>query len=180
MMSGSAMEILNNTKPGPRRIALLVWVLMVGCTSRTVADARIEWPPLGAACAWVNVDLSLLDPAREIASVRSLDPSRSGELPIAFYEEWSSANPESGELRPGIIMHHYETMTVAGHYFATGTYVYYLERDGVFYLWGDDMMGHFDGMVGPFSGDPRRMLPGATSPRVSPSAHYGNDGCGEE
>jgi hypothetical protein len=91
------------------------------------------------------------------------DPYFSPETPWHFYEQVEYPSLDAGIVRSGVISHHYRYMTVADHYQGTGTYVYYLPRESIFYLWGDDFMGHHDGMVGPFQGDPRIILPKAGS-----------------
>ena len=81
-----------------------------------------------------------------------------------FFAQWSSDQPsvaksiEKSTLRPGVMMHHYREVLVNGHYRATGTYVFFLTKQGVFYLWGDCFMNHWDSAVGPLAGDPRVVL----------------------
>jgi hypothetical protein len=65
---------------------------------------------------------------------------------------------EESVLRPGIIMHHYPQVLFERHHSSTGTYVFYLPKQKLFYLWGDCGMGHADLVQGPFAGDPRSVL----------------------
>ena len=74
-----------------------------------------------------------------------------------FFSEWKGSVKESN-LRPDVIMHHYPHALLDGHYRGTGTYVFYLPKQKVFYLWGDCAMGHADELAGPFAGDPRLVL----------------------
>jgi hypothetical protein len=61
-------------------------------------------------------------------------------------------------LHPDVMMHHYPHALFEGHYRSTGTYVFYLPKQKVFYLWGDCVMGHADEVAGPYAGDPRLVL----------------------
>ena len=88
-----------------------------------------------------------------------------------FFSEWKGIDPshiEKSILRPDVMMRHYPNALVGDalsrhdsfrlHHRYTGTYVFYLPRQNVFYLWGDCGMSHFDGVSGPFEGDPRLVL----------------------
>jgi hypothetical protein len=61
-------------------------------------------------------------------------------------------------LRPGITMHHYPGVLFGRHHLSSGTYVFYLPKQKVFYLYGDCAMGHADLVQGPYAGDPRVVL----------------------
>ena len=74
-----------------------------------------------------------------------------------FFSEWKGRIDDS-TLRPGVLMHHYPQVLFDWHYRATGTYVFYLSKQKVFYLWGDCVMDHRDEVWGPFAGDPRVIL----------------------
>ena len=118
-----------------------------------------NWPSIGSVEQTINIDPNLLELAEIDDSTPMVDPFYSRLTPFDFYIDWKVGDPTEGQLRPDVILHHYPYLTVANHYQATGTYVYYLPHDNIFYLWGDDWASHFDGMVGPFSGDPRIVLP---------------------
>ncbi len=124
-------------------------------------DSAIEWPSLGTMCEWVDVHTIQLANGHEISRPQELQPYNSLQHPGEFYVS-------EGELQLGVVMHHYPYMTVMGHYFASGTYVYYLPDDNEFYLWGDDWMSHLDGMVGPFLGNPTLLIPEAVEPYGGP------------
>lgn len=70
------------------------------------------------------------------------------------------------KLRAGVIKYH-TCFTVSGHYLE-GTDVYYLPKEKVFFLNGGCAMNHFDGVVGPFVGDPRVILPKVAVPDKGP------------
>ncbi len=153
----------NSTSRWKAVIVPLLVLLIVACSSFSVE--KIEWPQLGTSDDPVNIDVSLLEASPQIANCSVLHPSTS---PQRLPKDWLNHSTQSGEILPGIVMHHYGYMRVMEHYFNSGTYVYYLVNENEFYLWGDDWMGHFDGMVGPFSGDPTRELPQAISSVANP------------
>ena len=138
--------------------ALLVLVASFGMAQCTTPQTP-DWPALGSATEAIDIDPSLLPAAGSAGTATYADPFYAPELPWQFYETVDFADVENGTLRPGVVSHHYPHVTVAGHYRATGTYVFYVVEEALFYLWGDDMAGHIDGMVGPFQGDPRIVLP---------------------
>jgi len=74
-----------------------------------------------------------------------------------FFSEWKGRIDKS-TLRPDVLMHHYPHALFDWHYLVTGTYVFYLPKQNVFYLWGDCGMDHADELSGPFAGDPRVVL----------------------
>ena len=74
-----------------------------------------------------------------------------------FFSEWKGS-VERSTLRPGLIMHHYAYALFDFHFQSTGTYVFYLPEQKIFYLWGDCGMGHADVGQGPYAGDPRVVL----------------------
>ena len=116
-----------------------------------------NWPSIDRGEDAKNLDPSRLSPA---SVTTEINPYGSILQPFDFYVNGDFL---TGQLRPGVMSHHYGNITVAGHYHGSGTYVYYLPDEDAFYLWGDDYMGHIDGMVGPFRGDPRCILPQAIS-----------------
>ena len=123
-----------------------------------------SWPSLGSPCNWMDIETELLTAAKTRSKSINLDPYYSSQTPNDFYVDDPLKSLNERELRADVELHVYPHMTVEGHYFGTGTHVFYLPEDGLFYLWGDDYMSHFDGMVGPFSGDPRIELARAASP----------------
>jgi hypothetical protein len=122
-----------------------------------------EWPVLGTESQRFDIDPGLLQTVVSGNAPAFTDPYFSPEMPWQFYEQVDYPNLEAGIVRSDVILRQYRHVTVAGHYHGTGTYVYYLPRENIFYLWGDDFMGHHDGMVGPFRGEPRIILPEAGS-----------------
>ncbi len=78
-------------------------------------------------------------------------------IPNAFFSEWKDTIKGS-TLRTDVMMHHYPDVLFDSHFRATGTYVFYLPKEQVFYLWGDCGMDHGDAVAGPFAGDPRLVL----------------------
>lgn len=142
--------------------AITCFFLMSCSTSReSPADS---WPLIGNPCSWMNIETGQLTPANTSSKTVNLDPYYSSQTPNDFYIDDPLKSMNERELRADVELHVYPHMTVEGHYFGTGTHVFYLPNDGLFYLWGDDYMSHFDGMVGPFSGDPRIELARAASP----------------
>ena len=132
---------------------------LVQCSS----DPTPEWPILGNENRRFDIDPGLLQLVVSDHTPAYTDPYFSPEMPWQFYEQVEYPNLDTGIVRSDVISHHYRYVTVAGHYHGTGTYIYYLSRENIFFLWGDDFMGHHDGMVGPFQGDPRIILPEAGS-----------------
>jgi len=136
------------------------------------------WPQLGDPCLWVNVDTSRLQFVGGAEDPQHLDPFYSGHQPSAIFKDWPVERFAGQGSEPGIDLAHYRHMTVRGHFYGTGTYVYYLGAEDVFYLWGDDFTDHFDGMVGPFEGDPRAILPAVAEPvEPPPGAQLGTEAC---
>lgn len=140
-----------------KRLSFSLLVVIVGLASCTSPPAG-DWPTLGSETEPIDIDPNLLQAVGTAETPTYLDPFSSPEFPWQFYETVDFADLEEGVLRPGVVSHHYPHVTVAGHYRATGTYVFHLVEEDLFYLWGDDMAGHNDGMVGPFQGDPRNVL----------------------
>ena len=133
-----------------------LFLLVASCQSKPLNDP--EWPTLGSEEATFNIDPQLL-PTPGTPGLRTYtDPYFSPLTPSHFYQELSYPDLLEGKLVRGVIVYHYPYVTVAGHYRGSGTYVYYLPRQSLFYLYGDDYMDHNDGMVGPFDGDPRITL----------------------
>ena len=139
--------------------ALMAGLGLVQCSS----DQTPEWPVLGNKSRRFDINPGLLQAVISGNMPAYTDPFSSAEMPWQLYEQLEYPNLDEGSLRSDVMSHHYRYVTVAGHYHGTGTYIYYLPRENVFYLWGDDFMGHHDGMVGPFIGDPRIILPEAGS-----------------
>jgi hypothetical protein len=147
-----------------KRILLItLTTILVFISGYTVIKSGIllGWPPMGGPCRRMDIDTSLLEPAEWLADNVELDPYYSREIPTRFYVDTSyGAWPDNRKnLRENVILHIYPYLSVEGHYFFyPGTYVYYLEEEEIFYLWGSCVMNHGDGMVGPFVGDPRKEL----------------------
>jgi len=114
----------------------------------------------------MDIQTTQLTPASTSTERLYLDPYYSARTPLDFYVDDPAKSLNERELRANVEHHVYPHMTVQGHYFGTGTHVFYLPNDGSFYLWGDDYMSHFDGVVGPFAGDPRTELLRAASPSL--------------
>ena len=136
-----------------------------GCITLHESPAD-SWPSLGSPCNWMDIETAQLTPANTSSTLVNLDPYYSAQTPNDLYVDDPLESLNERELRADVELHVYPHMTVEGHYFGTGTHVYYLPDDGLFYLWGDDYMSHFDGMVGPFAGDPRMELARAASPSL--------------
>jgi hypothetical protein len=127
------------------------------------------WPSLGSAEKAIDerrprfiIEYQKLKVARDLANplgITRCDPSSEGcfVLLADFFSELKGGVKES-TLRPGIMMHHYSQVLFEGHHLSTGTHVFYLPKQKVFYLWGDCGMGHADLVQGPFAGDPRLVL----------------------
>ena len=151
----------------PRIIALpslAALLLVASCQSNSTTSP--EWPPLGSEDAPFNIDPQLLATPGTTNLPTYADPYFSPLMPWQFYQELPYPDLEKGTLLSGVIMYHYPYVTyvtVARHYRGSGTYVYFLPNESLFYLYGDDYMDHHDGMVGPFAGDPRIILPQAGS-----------------
>ncbi len=141
---------------------LLAALLVAGCGG---GAGGADWPELGTEADPVDVDPRVLEPAVDPIRV-PLDPASAFERPWDFFTEVDVPDVEGGTLREGMEVHRYPNLTVAGHYRGTGTYVFHDTDASAFYLWGDDFAGHFDGMVGPFAGDPREVLPAVAVPRT--------------
>ncbi|KKM60117.1 hypothetical protein LCGC14_1545110 [marine sediment metagenome] len=83
----------------------------------------------------------------------------------SLFETWDSTlvthqGAVRTDLRPkaGVLLHRYPYMTVGGHFRQTGTFVCYVPKKGVFLLFGDCVMNHVDLQMGPYAGDPRKVL----------------------
>ena len=138
-------------------------LLLNGCINSQESTA-VSWPLLGSPCNWMDIETSQLTPANTSGGLLDLDPYFSSQTPDAFFVDDPLKSLNERELRSDVELHIYSHLTVEGHYFGTGTHVFYLPEDRLFYLWGDDYMSHFDGMVGPFAGDPPMELSVAASP----------------
>ncbi len=147
--------------------ALLVLILVYALVK---SELLLGWPLIGGPCRRMDIDTSLLEPAISSNDNVELDPYYSDKIPTLFYRDTSyGAWPDNRQnLRENVMLHVYPYLTVEGHYFGTGTYVYYLEAEELFYLWGNDFMDHKDGMVGPFVGDPRKELRRVASKQLNP------------
>jgi len=158
------MFTVNSLKQIYAFIKLAIFVLILTACSGSENIGPSAWPSLGDSCAWMNIDIARLTPANSEGLLVELDPFFSAQMPFDFYLPAPGAQLQDRNLRNGIEHHHYPHLMVVGHYFGSGTHVYFLPEDKVFYLWGDDYMDHSDGMVGPFLGDPRKELRMAASP----------------
>jgi hypothetical protein len=131
----------------------LTFMILASCRAADSADSG--WPSLQG-----NIDSRQLPTPSVLSGPVQIDPYGSRLSPAQFYEELTSLSElRTGKLLSGVVMHQYPEVTVGGHFFGTGTYVYYLPDENVFYLFGDDYMDHIDGVIGPFTGDPRVLLP---------------------
>jgi hypothetical protein len=53
-----------------------------------------------------------------------------------FFAHWRPySDLKKSVLRKGVRMRHEPSMLVNGHYRGTGTYIFYVPKKGVFYLW---------------------------------------------
>lgn len=140
-------------------------LLLSGCIlSRS--HLKIGWPILGRPCKPMDIDTSLLRTSETAGIDVELDPYYSQQFhPLRFYQDNEIVTwpPNRDNLREDVILHIYSDLSVEEHFFPSGTYVYYLYEDEIFYLWGYDFANHTDGMVGPFLGDPREELPQSSS-----------------
>jgi hypothetical protein len=159
-------------------------LLLIGLLSLTVFQAEAfgqgkdstdeGWPllPPGSnkkivvpqAEPWFSIDLEKLE--KTTLTSNPLSAARSGstlEKRILYVSDFFSERKgiygkKKDVLRPGVIMHHYSYVLSGGHGRGTGTDVFYLPNEKVFYLWGDCGMNHADVVFGPFAGDPRVVL----------------------
>lgn len=143
------------------------------------------WPSLGGDEKIINkdrpgfiIDPRKLDLAQNVSNPLSVTRCPPSSKPCVvsllvsdFFSELKGIDPsliEKSILRPDVMMRHYPNALVGdalssdgplwSHHSYTGTYVFYLPRQNVFYLWGDCGISHFDVVRGPFAGDPRLML----------------------
>ena len=143
-----------------------------------VKDSTDEgWPPLppvngkkiiipGAQSwnMWFNIDLGKLEkttlPSNPLALQRCGSTAEGCILYVSdfFSERAGIYGKKRDVLRPGVMMHHYPYILSGGHGRITGTDVFFLPKEKVFYLWGDCVMNHMDVLFGPFAGDPRVVL----------------------
>jgi hypothetical protein len=72
-------------------------------------------------------------------------------------EQTFSLRPPPFDLRdPDLVRHGYGVRGPNGHGFATE--VFYLPKQGRFFMRSDCGQGHYDNYLGPFAGDPRVVL----------------------
>jgi hypothetical protein len=138
------------------------------------------WPSLGGDEKIINkdqpgfiIDPQKLDLAQNVSNPLSVTRCLPSSEPCVvlhsvsyFFSELKGIAPfliEKSILRPDVMMRHYPDALVGDgslwlHHRYTGTYVFYLPRQNVFYLWGDCGMNHSDEVRGPFAGDPRLVL----------------------
>jgi hypothetical protein len=139
------------------------------------------WPSLGNAEKSIHeewprfiIEQHKLELAQNVSNplaVTRCRPSPEGCIPWVrlddFFSELKGERKESflreveahsRTLRPGVMMHHYPHALFERHYRGTGTYVFYLPQQNVFYLWGDCAMDHGDEVAGPYAGDPRLLF----------------------
>jgi hypothetical protein len=129
------------------------------------------WPSLGSAEKQIDeaqprflLESPKLEPAKNVSNplgVTRCWPGREGCVVWIrvddFFSLWKGTIKTS-TLRADVLMHHYPRALVDSHYISTGTYVFYLPKQKVFYLWGDCGMDHADELAGPFAGDPRLVF----------------------
>ncbi len=144
------------------------------------------WPSLEGAEKIIDrgrpffvIDLRKLELAESVSSPVSATPCNPTSEGCADYIwERDFFFEDKSTLHPDVMMRHYPNALLGApfdtpvsrsrylrggcmqvnRYRATGTYVYYLPKQNVFYLYGDCGMNHFDGVAGPFAGDPRLVL----------------------
>lgn len=156
-----------------KRILLIILtavLLFISGYALIKSGILLGWLPIGGPCRRMDIDTSLLKPAEGFADYVELDPYYSREWPTRFYVDTShGAWPDNRKnLRENVILHIYPYLTVESHYLYPGSYVYYLEEEDIFFLWGSCIMNHGDGMVGPFVGDPRKELRRVVLPQTNP------------
>ena len=129
------------------------------------------WPSLGSAEKIIDeqrprfiIEYQKLEIAQNVSNPLAVTRCRPSSEPCIvwmrvadFFSEWKGSI-EGSILRPDVMMHHYPHALFERHYRSSGTYVLYLPKQKVFYLWGNCAMGHFDELAGPFAGDPRLVL----------------------
>jgi hypothetical protein len=126
-------------------------ILATSCSASNSVPA--SWPDLGPAWpdeGWmpVAIDLSALDP-----------------LPGAVTDHGAGSSPTERQIRDArdageLLEQHYPQARLFASYESTsaGVRVVYFENEDRFFLQEDHMMGHYDGFIGPFHGDPRLIL----------------------
>lgn len=152
-----------------KAIVMTLLLLCYGNSSLQEKSAQ-EMPAAGSGnhCVPVgDIDSRQLELANGFDRNPETDPDLSGsnfhkDFLRQRFERYLFARKAGGvrnnKLRDGVIKYHI-CRTVNGHY-RSGTNVYYLVKKKVFFLNGDCGMNHMDGMIGPFVGDPRKVLPG--------------------
>lgn len=131
--------------------------VQAGVKSRCLLLKEINPKQLKVASGFV--DTPETDPYLD-TSKNPKDPYRM-RLLNRLYTDYSGG-PAVHKLRDGVIKYH-TCFTVSGHYLS-GADVYYLPKEKVFFLDGQCTMNHLDGVVGPFVGDPRIILPRVAVP----------------
>jgi len=121
-----------------RRIALLLFcsTSLIGCASTPLAQPA--WPE---TITYERLDLSDID-TLSIQTYALADPALLERL-----------NDSSRTLTRA-----YPVKGPTGHGSVLGTTVYYIAPDNQFYFQSPCLMGHNDGVIGPFPGDPRAVL----------------------
>jgi hypothetical protein len=113
---------------------------------------------------WFSIDLGKLEKTTLMSnplSVQRCGSTLEGcilDVSDFFSERAGIHGKKRDVLRLGVMMHHYPYILTGGHGRGSGTYVFFLPKEKVFYLWGDCGMNHADVVFGPFAGDPRLVL----------------------
>jgi hypothetical protein len=152
-------------------LALTIFTLAIQVNGQDKDSSDKTWPSLVSAEKQIDeaqprflLESPQLQPAQNTSNPLGVTRCRPGADGCIvwirvddFFSEWKGTIKAS-TLRADVMMHHYPQVLFDGHYVSTGTYVFYLPKQKVFYLWGDCAMGHADELAGPFSGDPRFIL----------------------
>ncbi len=156
-------------------LALIALLSLSGFYARVIGQDKSsddrQWPPLVANSKIIildgsprfTIDARKLKVAKDIVNPLNVERCRLPEtcwidVPD-FFSKWNGQyGIEKSVLRSEVMMHHYPDVLVNGHNRRTGTYVFFLPKQEIFYLWGDCHMSHGDAVIGPFIGDPRVVL----------------------
>lgn len=113
---------------------------------------------------WFSIDLTKLEKTTLMSNPLAVERCDSNfevcvlRVSDFFSERAGIYGKKQDVLRPGVLMHHYPYILAGGHGRGSGTDVFFLPKENVFYLWGDCGMNHSDVLFGPFAGDPRVVL----------------------
>lgn len=129
----------------------LAAILATSCSASNSDPAA--WPDLGPA--WPDEGLMPV-----VIDISALDP-----LPGAVTDHGAGSSATERRIRDArdageLLEQRYPQARLFASYVSTsaGVRVVYFERDDLFFLQEDHMMGHYDGFIGPFRGDPRLIL----------------------